>query len=78
MTSITPRVNRVTRMLKPNGDAYVWGCWPDLGRRPLPPGIDHDSALLFTPLVWTVADGRANPNDVVIPIRAFQRDRAFH
>src|SRR3954470_23506301 len=40
--------------------------------------IDHDSALLFTPLLWTVADGRSNPNDVVVPIRAFQRGRAFH
>src|SRR5215217_1748830 len=40
--------------------------------------VDHDSALLFTPLLWTVADGRSNPNDVVVPIRAFQRDRAFH
>ncbi len=40
--------------------------------------VDRDSALLFTPLLWTVADGRANPNDVVVPIRAFQRDRAFH
>jgi NADH dehydrogenase len=40
--------------------------------------VDHDSALLFTPLLWTVADGRANPNDVVVPVRAFQRDRAFH
>jgi len=40
--------------------------------------VDRDSALLFTPLLWTVADGRANPNDVVVPIRAFQRGRAFH
>src|SRR3712207_5281373 len=40
--------------------------------------VDCDSALLFTPLLWTVADGRANPNDVVVPIRAFQRGRAFH
>jgi NADH:ubiquinone reductase (H+-translocating) len=40
--------------------------------------VDCDSALLFTPLLWTVADGRSNPNDVVVPIRAFQRDRAFH
>ena len=40
--------------------------------------VDRDSALLFTPLLWTVADGRANPNDVVVPVRAFQRGRAFH
>jgi NADH:ubiquinone reductase (H+-translocating) len=40
--------------------------------------VDRDSALLFTPLLWTVADGRANPNDVVVPIRAFQRGRTFH
>src|ERR671916_1076031 len=40
--------------------------------------VDCDSALLFTPLLWTVADGRSNPNDVVVPIRAFQRGRAFH
>jgi NADH dehydrogenase len=29
------------------------------------------------PLLWTVADGRADPSDVVVPIRAFQR-RRFH
>jgi len=40
--------------------------------------VDRDSALLFTPLLWTVADGRANPSDVVVPIRAFQSGRAFH
>ncbi|MBW3633277.1 MAG: FAD-dependent oxidoreductase [Chloroflexi bacterium] len=40
--------------------------------------VDRDSALLFTPLLWTVADGRADPNDVVVPIRAFQRGRSFH
>ena len=40
--------------------------------------VDRNNDLLFTPLVWTVADGRANPNDVVVPIRAFQRGRRFH
>jgi NADH:ubiquinone reductase (H+-translocating) len=40
--------------------------------------IDRDSAMLFTPLLWTVADGRVNPNDVVVPIRAFQRGHDFH
>jgi len=48
-----------------------------------PPGtsvlvVDRDNDLLFTPLLWTVADGRANPHDVVVPLRAFQRGRAFH
>lgn len=40
--------------------------------------VDRNSALLFTPLLWTVADGRVNPHDVVVPIRAFQHGRAFH
>lgn len=40
--------------------------------------VDRDNDLLLTPLLWTVADGRASPNAVVVPIRAFQRDRAFH
>ncbi len=40
--------------------------------------IDRDNSQIFTPLLWTVADGRANPNNVVVPIRAFQRGRAFH
>src|SRR3954470_16460882 len=41
-------------------------------------GVYRDSALLFTPLLWTVADGRADANDVVVPIRAFQRGHDFH
>jgi NADH:ubiquinone reductase (H+-translocating) len=40
--------------------------------------VDRGNAQLFTPLLWTVADGRANPNNVVVPIRAFQRGRSFH
>ncbi len=40
--------------------------------------VDRDNDLLFTPLLWTVADGCANPSDVVVPIRAFQRGRSFH
>ena len=40
--------------------------------------VDRDNALLFTPLLWTVADGRAGPSDVVVPIRAFQKGRRFH
>src|SRR4051812_45275097 len=31
--------------------------------------VDRDSAMLFTPLLWTVADGRGNANDVVVPVR---------
>src|SRR5262245_1152871 len=40
--------------------------------------VDRDSTLLFTPLLWAVADGRADANDVVVPIRAFQRGHDFH
>jgi NADH dehydrogenase len=40
--------------------------------------VDRDNALLFTPLLWTVADGRAGPGDVVVPIRDFQKGRRFH
>src|SRR5262245_30841344 len=40
--------------------------------------VDRDNSSLFTPLLWTVADGRADPSDVVVPIRAFQRGRSFH
>src|SRR5579859_402537 len=40
--------------------------------------IDRDNSSLFSPLLWTVADGRANPSDVVVPIRNFQRGRRFH
>jgi len=40
--------------------------------------VDRDNSSLFTPLLWTVADGRADPSDVVVPIRAFQRGRRFH
>jgi NADH:quinone reductase (non-electrogenic) len=40
--------------------------------------IDRDNALLFTPLLWTVAEGRADASDVVVPIRSFQRQRRFH
>ena len=39
--------------------------------------IDRNNDLLFTPLLWTVANGRANPNNVVIPIRDFQKGRQF-
>lgn len=40
--------------------------------------IDRNNDLLFTPLLWTVAAGRANPNNVVVPIRNFQKGRRFH
>jgi len=40
--------------------------------------VDRNNDLLFDPLLWTVAAGRANPSDVVVPIRAFQRRRRFH
>ncbi len=40
--------------------------------------VDRDADLLYTPLLWTVADGRANPSHVVVPIRALQRGRSFH
>jgi NADH dehydrogenase len=40
--------------------------------------IDRNNDLLFAPLLWIVANGRANPSDVMVPIRAFQRGRSFH
>lgn len=40
--------------------------------------VDRNNDMLFEPLLWTVANGRANVDDVVVPIRAFQRGRRFH
>lgn len=40
--------------------------------------VDRNNDLLFTPLLWTVANGRASADDTVVPIRAFQRGRRFH
>lgn len=40
--------------------------------------VDRNNDLLFTPLLWTVANGRTNPNNVVVPIRTFQKGRRFH
>src|SRR5258706_7662525 len=40
--------------------------------------VDRNNDLLFTPLLWTVANGRANPNNVVVPVRNFQKGRQFH
>src|SRR5947209_3375490 len=40
--------------------------------------VDRDNDMLFTPLLWTAANGHTNPNDVVVPIRDFQRGRRFH
>jgi NADH dehydrogenase len=39
---------------------------------------DRNNDLLFAPLLWIVANGRANPSDVMVPVRAFQRGRNFH
>ncbi|HEV8190157.1 MAG TPA: NAD(P)/FAD-dependent oxidoreductase, partial [Ktedonobacterales bacterium] len=40
--------------------------------------VDDDNSMLFTPLLWTVAEGRAESDDVVVPIRDFQRHRDYH
>lgn len=40
--------------------------------------IDRNNDLLFTPLLWTVANGCASPNNVVIPIRDFQKRQPFY
>ncbi len=40
--------------------------------------VDRDSGMLVTPLLWTVADGRSDPNDIVVPVRGLQRGRRFH
>jgi NADH dehydrogenase FAD-containing subunit len=40
--------------------------------------VDRGSTQLFYPLLWTVADGRASPNDAMVPLRALQRGRSFH
>lgn len=40
--------------------------------------VDRNTSVLFTPLLWMVADGRVSPTNVVVPIRAFQRGRRFH
>lgn len=40
--------------------------------------VDRDNAQIFTPLLWLVANGRANPSNVVVPVRAFQWGRSFH
>lgn len=40
--------------------------------------VNRDSGMLVTPLLWTVADGRSDPNDVVVSVRALQRGRRFH
>jgi NADH dehydrogenase len=39
---------------------------------------DRNNDLLFAPLLWIVANGRANPSDVMVPVRAFQLGRSFH
>jgi len=40
--------------------------------------VDRNNDLLFAPLLWIVANGRTNPSDVMVPVRAFQRGRGFH
>ncbi len=40
--------------------------------------VERDNDLLFTPLLWTTANGRTSPNNVTVPIRDFQRGRRFH
>jgi len=40
--------------------------------------VDRNNDMLFTPLLWTVANGRTSPNNVVVPIRDFQKGRRFH
>jgi NADH:ubiquinone reductase (H+-translocating) len=40
--------------------------------------VDRDNDMLFAPLLWTVANGRTNPNNAVVPIRDFQKGRQFH
>ena len=40
--------------------------------------VDEDNSMLFTPLLWTVAEGRAESDDVVVPIRDFQRHQDYH
>jgi hypothetical protein len=40
--------------------------------------VDRGNAQLFVPLLWTVAEGRANAENVVVPLRSYQRGRSFH
>ena len=40
--------------------------------------VDRSTNMLFTPLLWTVADGRVNPNHVSVSLRGMQRNRPFH
>ncbi len=40
--------------------------------------VDRSTNMLFTPLLWTVADGRVNPNHVSVSIRGLQRNSPFH
>src|SRR3989440_10460535 len=40
--------------------------------------VDRNNDMLSPPLLWTVANGRTSPNNVVVPIRDFQKGRRFH
>jgi NADH dehydrogenase len=35
--------------------------------------VERDNDMLFTPLLWTLANGRTSPDNVVAPIRDFQK-----
>jgi NADH:ubiquinone reductase (H+-translocating) len=39
---------------------------------------NDDASVLFTPLLWTVADGRSSPTDILVPLRDFQHGRRLH
>ncbi len=40
--------------------------------------VDRSTNLLYTPLLWTVADGRVNPNHVSVSLRGLQHGSPFH
>jgi NADH dehydrogenase len=40
--------------------------------------VDRSTNLLYTPLLWTVADGRVNANHVSVSLRGLQNGSPFH
>ncbi len=40
--------------------------------------VDRSTNLLYTPLLWAVADGRVNPNHASVSLRGLQRGSPFH
>ena len=40
--------------------------------------VSRETGELFVPLLWTLADGRSGANHVTVPLRSFQKGRAFH